>query len=257
MALFTPTSFTAGTPALASEVNANFDAIAAILNGAITAVNVANSTITEDKLDNLSVSTGKVQDAAITNAKVATDIDAAKLSAGIVSNTEFDYLNGVTSAIQTQLNGKQASGSYHVIGDGTLADLMVFTDTDETLKSVAVTEAEALTLQGASSNIQDQLDTPVTQTNLGSVEFSHIAGTSIPGGNVDVLPEGAYYLYTTSSTSFQTQVRLAFGTWRDFGPLLGPDEVVLVWSDGTNVRVVNTLDVAQTYYKTRVYPAGA
>lgn len=33
----------------------------------------------------------------------ATDIDAN------VSNTEFSYLNGVTSAIQTQLNGKQAT----------------------------------------------------------------------------------------------------------------------------------------------------
>lgn len=31
-------------------------------------------------------------------------IDASKISAGVVSNTEFDYLNGVTSAIQTQLD---------------------------------------------------------------------------------------------------------------------------------------------------------
>lgn len=38
-----------------------------------------------------------------------TGIDAAKISAGNVSNTEFDYLDGVTSAIQTQLNAKQAS----------------------------------------------------------------------------------------------------------------------------------------------------
>jgi hypothetical protein len=41
-----------------------------------------------------------------------TGIDAAKISAGNVSNTEFDYLNGVTSAIQTQIDGKQASLGY-------------------------------------------------------------------------------------------------------------------------------------------------
>lgn len=33
-------------------------------------------------------------------------IDAAKISGGSVSNTEFDYLNGVTSAIQTQIDNK-------------------------------------------------------------------------------------------------------------------------------------------------------
>ena len=41
-----------------------------------------------------------------------TGIDAAKIGSGNVSNTEFSYLDGVTSAIQTQLNGKQASLGY-------------------------------------------------------------------------------------------------------------------------------------------------
>lgn len=45
---------------------------------------------------------------AVTNAKVATGIDAAKLADGSVSNTEFQYLGSVTSDIQTQLNAKQA-----------------------------------------------------------------------------------------------------------------------------------------------------
>ena len=36
----------------------------------------------------------------------ASGIDAADISAGDVSNTEFDYLNGVTSALQTQLSAK-------------------------------------------------------------------------------------------------------------------------------------------------------
>lgn len=44
-------------------------------------------------------------------------IDAAKISAGNVSNTEFDYLNGVTSALQTQLDGKAASSHTHTVSD--------------------------------------------------------------------------------------------------------------------------------------------
>ncbi len=40
----------------------------------------------------------------ITNTKLDTGIDAVKLADGSVSNTEFQYLNGVTSAIQTQFS---------------------------------------------------------------------------------------------------------------------------------------------------------
>ena len=36
-------------------------------------------------------------------------IDAAKIADGSISNTEFQYLNGVSSAIQTQLDSKQAT----------------------------------------------------------------------------------------------------------------------------------------------------
>lgn len=43
---------------------------------------------------------------AVTNAKVASGIDAAKLGAGTVSNTEFGYLDGVTSALQPQIDSK-------------------------------------------------------------------------------------------------------------------------------------------------------
>jgi len=41
-----------------------------------------------------------------------TGIDAANIGSGNVSNTEFGYLDGVTSAIQTQLNNKKDSLAY-------------------------------------------------------------------------------------------------------------------------------------------------
>ena len=42
--------------------------------------------------------------------KTAAAIDATKIANGNVSNTEFQYLDGVTSAIQTQLNTKASAG---------------------------------------------------------------------------------------------------------------------------------------------------
>lgn len=43
------------------------------------------------------------------NIKAAAAIDATKIAGGTVDNTEFGYLNGVTSALQTQLDAKLAS----------------------------------------------------------------------------------------------------------------------------------------------------
>jgi hypothetical protein len=50
--------------------------------------------------------TWTIDNGVVSNDKLGTGIDAAKLGDGSVSNTEFQYLNGVTSAIQTQLDGK-------------------------------------------------------------------------------------------------------------------------------------------------------
>lgn len=44
-------------------------------------------------------------------------IDATKIGAGDVSNTEFGYLDGVTSALQTQLDGKAATSHSHAASD--------------------------------------------------------------------------------------------------------------------------------------------
>lgn len=47
-----------------------------------------------------------IDNGVVSNAKVASGIDAVKIGSGNVSNTEFDYLDGVTSAIQTQLDNR-------------------------------------------------------------------------------------------------------------------------------------------------------
>ncbi len=48
-----------------------------------------------------------IDNSAVTNAKVATGIDAVKIADGSVTNTEFQYINTVTSNVQTQLDAKQ------------------------------------------------------------------------------------------------------------------------------------------------------
>jgi len=61
---------------------------------------ITNKTIDADGTGN---SITNIEDA---NIKSSAAIDTAKIANGTVSNTEFQYLNGVTSAIQTQLDSK-------------------------------------------------------------------------------------------------------------------------------------------------------
>lgn len=60
-----------------------------------------------------------IDNGAVTNAKVATGIAATKIADGSVTNAEFQYLANVTSDIQTQIDGKQASGTYVTSVTGT------------------------------------------------------------------------------------------------------------------------------------------
>lgn len=71
---------------------------------AIGAIRADSARITLTYSDGTPSLTADLVAGSVSDTYLASGIDAAKIGGGAVSNTEFSYLDGVTSAIQTQLN---------------------------------------------------------------------------------------------------------------------------------------------------------
>jgi hypothetical protein len=118
-------------------------------------VTLPANTISQSHLSDDSVGTNEIGGLAVTNGKLAGDIGWDKLAiSSTVSAIEAGYLDGVTGAIQTQLDGKQA----------TVAN---------------VSDVEIGYLDGVTSSIQTQMD---AKAPLASPTFT---GTvTLPSGTV-------------------------------------------------------------------------
>jgi len=96
-----------------------------------------------------------------TNDSIPTGIAATKIANGTISDTEFQYLNGVSSAIQTQLDAKQATitGSATTIDTESLtADRAVISNGSQKIAVSDVTSTELGYLDGVTSAVQTQID---------------------------------------------------------------------------------------------------
>lgn len=134
---------------------------------------------------------------AVGNTEVASGIDAVKLADGSVSNAEFQYLNGVTSAIQTQLDGKvdenssitgatktkityDAKGLVTSGADATTADIAASTDKNY------VTDAQLVVIGNTSG------------TNTGD---QNLFGTIAVSGQSDVVADSTSDTLTLAAGS--------------------------------------------------------
>jgi len=130
----------------------SWDGSAWTLNGSVASNTIASNDITDG-----SISTAKLAAGAVTSAKIASGAAVTNIgytpaniasptftgtvvlpsttSVGNVSNTEISYLDGVTSAIQTQINAKVSKTSlpvsvsdYSAVGDGVTDNTTAFSN---------------------------------------------------------------------------------------------------------------------------------
>ncbi len=86
----------------------------AIATGGVTSAMIADSTIATGDLADGAVTSAKIADGTIVNADInaSAAIDWTKLAvSSTVSSTELGYLDGVTSALQTQIDAKLATAT--------------------------------------------------------------------------------------------------------------------------------------------------
>lgn len=74
MAISIPHSFTSGTIAEASEMNANFNEFKLYVDALSTGVNIDSSAITAAKIDSNAITTTKIADGVVTYAKLSIDV---------------------------------------------------------------------------------------------------------------------------------------------------------------------------------------
>jgi hypothetical protein len=133
----------------------------------------------------LSKTGDSIPESVITNAKVATGaaIDAAKIGGGAVSNLEFSYLDGVTSAIQTQINSKQATitgAATTIVSSDLTASRAAISNSSGKIDVSTVTDTELGYVSGVTSAIQTQLGTKLTASNnLSDVSSTSTARTNL------------------------------------------------------------------------------
>ena len=162
-----------------------------------------NVTWDSGKLSNEAITSVHIGVLSKTNNSIPTGISATKIADGTISDTEFQYLNGVSSAIQTQLDAKQATitGSASTIDTESLtANRAVISNGSQKIAVSDVTDTELGYLDGVTSAVQTQIDskqatitggaTTITSSNLtasralqsngsGKVEVSDVTTTEL------------------------------------------------------------------------------
>ena len=149
------------------------------VDGSIDTAHIADSQITTAKIADSQITSAKITDGAIVNADVnaSAAIAATKIHDGTISNTEFGYLNGVSSNIQDQIDAKGASNA-NLTAIGNLAK----TDGNIIVGNGSTWVAE----NGGTARTSLGLGTISTQAaNSVSISGGSITGLGTPSSNSD------------------------------------------------------------------------
>ncbi len=158
--------------------------------GYLDGVTSAIQTQIDSKQATITGAATTIDDTNLTASRAVVSDGSGKVAASAVTATELGYVDGVTSAIQTQIDSKQATitGAATTIDDADLtASRALVSDGSGKVAVSAVTSTEVGYLDGVSSAIQTQLSAGVTEaTAIEARRVANIAGavSTITTGNL-------------------------------------------------------------------------
>lgn len=183
--------------AAASITNTQISNSAAI---AYSKLNLTGSILNADINASAAIAYSKL--ATLTASRALVSDGSGFVSVASVTATELGYLSGVSSAIQTQLNGKQATGNYFVNGGNTFGGATSIGTNDNNALAFRVNNVEHWAMQASATE-------HILQPTTGA---SSIMQTIIRGQNINTTGFGAYLqLFGGGSTGSATPSQLNIG----------------------------------------------
>lgn len=175
--------------------------------------------------------TWTIDNGVVTNAKVATGIDAVKIADGTVTNAEFQYIGGLTSDAQTQINSKEptitatTSADYYR-GDKTFATL---NKTAVGLGNVDNTSDANKPVSTATQTALDAKTAKLITTNRQTASYTLVLSDADKLVEMNVGSANNLTIPLNSSVAFSTGTQILLAQY-------GAGQTTIVATSGVTVR---------------------
>ena len=185
--------------------------------GYVSGVTSAIQTQLNGKQPTLTGGATTIASSNLTKNRTLVSDDNGKVAVSSTTSTELGYVHGVTSAIQTQINSKQATitgGATTIASSDLTVSRALISNSSGKVAVSSTTSTELGYVHGVTSNIQTQLNNRPTSTDIDNILKA-------------LYPVGAIYIGTQTTCPLSTLI--SGSTWT-----LVSAEKALWTGDGTN-----------------------